>query len=120
MFRIMKKSKIHRATITEANLNYIGSITIDETLMERANIIENEKVLVVDVNNGARLETYVIAGEHDSGVICLNGGAARLVHTGDKVIIIAFGMYDENELNSFQSVNVFVDDNNKIISPVNT
>jgi aspartate 1-decarboxylase len=112
----MKKSKIHRATITEADLNYIGSITIDESLMESSNIIENEKVLVVDINNGARFETYVITGERNSGVICLNGGAARLVHTGDKVIIIAFGLYDENELKSFQSINVFVDDFNKIVN----
>ncbi len=116
MYRIMKKSKIHRATVTEADLNYIGSITIDSFLMEQAELIENEKVLIVDVNNGARFETYVIEGERNSGVICLNGAAARMVHKGDKVIVISFALYDENELKNLKSKSVFVDENNKLIS----
>ncbi|WP_288054074.1 aspartate 1-decarboxylase [Caloranaerobacter azorensis] len=91
------KSKIHRATVTEANLNYVGSITIDEALMEAAGIIENERVQVVNINNGARLETYVIKGERNSGVICLNGAAARLVQPGDKVIIMAYCWVDKDE-----------------------
>ncbi|HBS47357.1 MAG TPA: aspartate 1-decarboxylase, partial [Paenibacillus sp.] len=92
MFRHMMKSKIHRATVTEANLNYVGSITIDENLMEAADILENEKVQIVDNNNGSRLETYVIPGPRGSGVICLNGAAARLVQPGDTVIIISYAM----------------------------
>ena len=85
----MLKSKIHRATVTQAELNYVGSITIDESLMEAAGIIEYEKVQIADVDNGARFETYVIAGETGSGIICLNGAAARMVSTGDKVIIMS-------------------------------
>jgi aspartate 1-decarboxylase len=88
-------SKIHQATVTEANLEYVGSITIDETLMELANIAEHEKVLVVDNTNGARLETYVIRGERDSGVVAINGAAAHLVNAGDEVIIITFDMTDK-------------------------
>ena len=88
MLRVMHKSKIHRATVTDANLNYVGSITIDEELMLAADILENEKVQVVNNNNGARFETYVIKGEKGSGTICLNGAAARLAHKGDIVIII--------------------------------
>ena len=84
----MLQAKIHRATVTEANLNYVGSITVDETLLEKSGIREYQKVQVVDINNGARLETYTIAGERDSGVICLNGAAARLASAGDKVIIM--------------------------------
>lgn len=87
------KSKIHRAIITEANLNYVGSITIDEDLMEAANLFEGERVQVVNNNNGERLETYVIRGERGTGTICLNGAAARKVHVGDIVIIIAYGLY---------------------------
>lgn len=116
MYRIMKKSKIHRATVTEADLNYMGSITIDSHLMEQSEIIENEKVLVVDINNGARFETYAIHGERNSGVICLNGAAARMVHKGDKIIIISFAGYDESELKSFKSKSVFVDESNKIVN----
>jgi aspartate 1-decarboxylase len=115
MYRIMKKSKIHRATVTEADLNYMGSVTIDEGLMEEANLMENEKVLVVDINNGARFETYVITGERGSGIICLNGAAARMVQVNDKVIIISFGIYDENELKNFKSINVFVNDQNLMV-----
>lgn len=116
MYRIMKKSKIHRATVTEADLNYMGSITIDSYLMEQAEIIENEKVLIVDINNGARFETYALKGEKDSGIICLNGAAARMVHKGDRIIIISFAGYDESELNGFKSKSVFVDDNNRIVN----
>lgn len=113
MFRHMMKSKIHRATVTEANLNYVGSITIDENLMEAADIIENEKVQIVDNNNGSRLETYVIPGPRGSGVICLNGAAARLVQPGDTVIIISYAMLSSEELQSHKPTVVFVDENNK-------
>ncbi|NRZ33880.1 aspartate 1-decarboxylase [Clostridium beijerinckii] len=97
MILTMLKGKIHRATVTQAELNYVGSITIDKTLMEAAGILENEKVQIVDINNGARLETYVIPGKRESGVICLNGAAARLVQPGDKVIIIAYAQMNEDE-----------------------
>ncbi|MBP3194526.1 MAG: aspartate 1-decarboxylase [Cardiobacteriaceae bacterium] len=97
MFIEVLKGKIHRATVTEANLNYVGSITIDETLMEAAGMREYEKVQVVDIDNGARLETYIIKGARNSGVICLNGAAARLVQVGDKVIIMAYAFIDNNE-----------------------
>ncbi|AOZ91313.1 aspartate 1-decarboxylase [Paenibacillus crassostreae] len=113
MFRHMMKSKIHRATVTEANLNYVGSITIDEDLMEAANILENEKVQIVNNNNGARLETYAIPGPRDSGVICLNGAAARLVQPGDTVIIISYAVMSEESLQSHKPTVVFVDENNK-------
>jgi aspartate 1-decarboxylase len=93
----MMKAKIHRATVTEANLNYVGSITIDEALLELVDILPNEKVQVVNNNNGARLETYVIPGERGSGVICLNGAAARLVQPGDTVIIIAYALMTDEE-----------------------
>ena len=94
----MLKSKIHRATVTDANLHYVGSVTIDVELMELADLLNGEQVAIVDIDNGARLETYVIEGERGSGTICLNGAAARLVHTGDKVIIISYAEYDEAEL----------------------
>lgn len=113
MFRHMMKSKIHRATVTEANLNYVGSITIDESLMEAADILENEKVQIVDNNNGSRLETYVIPGPRGSGVICLNGAAYRLVQPGDTVIIISYAMLSSEELESHKPTVVFVDENNK-------
>lgn len=113
MFRHMMKSKIHRATVTEANLNYVGSITIDENLMEAADILENEKVQIVDNNNGSRLETYVIPGPRGSGVICLNGAAARLVQPGDTVIIISYAMLSSEELESHKPTVVFVDEDNK-------
>jgi aspartate 1-decarboxylase len=115
MFRHMFKSKIHRATVTEADLNYIGSITIDEELMEKADIIENERVQVLNINNGERMETYVMTGKRGSGIICLNGAAARKVHTGDKVIIISYALYDERELTENRPVVIHVDNNNKII-----
>ena len=109
------KSKIHRATVTDANLNYVGSITIDETLMEAAGIYPNQKVQVVNNNNGARLETYVIAGDRDSGIVCLNGAAARLAHEGDIVIIITYGWLEESEIGQHKPNVVIVDDKNKII-----
>lgn len=113
MFRHMMKSKIHRATVTEANLNYVGSITIDEDLMEAADLLENEKVQIVDNNNGSRLETYVIPGPRGSGVICLNGAAARLVQPGDTVIIISYAVVSSDELAGHKPTVVFVDENNK-------
>jgi aspartate 1-decarboxylase len=103
------KSKIHRVTVTEANLNYIGSITIDEALMDAANIIPNEKVQVVDINNGERLDTYAIKGERNSGCICLNGPAARKVSVGDIVIIMSYASMDLEEAKSFVPKVVFPD-----------
>jgi aspartate 1-decarboxylase len=103
------KSKIHRASVTEANLNYIGSITIDEELMEAANILPNERVFIVNNNNGARLDTYVITGERGSGVVCLNGAAARLVQPGDVIIIMAYAQLDMEEAKSFKPAMVFPD-----------
>lgn len=117
MFRTLMKSKIHRATVTEANLNYVGSITIDEDLMETSDLMENEKVQIVNNNNGARLETYVIPGPRGSGVICLNGAAARLVQPGDTVIIISYAMMSQEEANEHQPTVVFVDEHNQ---PVQT
>ena len=114
MWRVMMKSKIHRATITQADLNYMGSITIDRALMEAADILPNEQVQIVNNNNGARFETYVIEGERGSGVICVNGAAARLVQPGDIVIIISYAMVEQRELSSFRSSVVFVDTNNII------
>lgn len=109
------KSKIHRAVVTDANLNYMGSITIDSALLEAAGILPNEKVQVVNNNNGERFETYVIPGERNSGVICLNGAAARLVQPGDIIIIIAYAWMEEREAANFKPKVVFVDENNKII-----
>lgn len=94
----MLKSKLHRATVTGADLNYVGSITIDADLMDLADILENEQVHVVDINNGARFETYTIAGERGSGVVQINGAAARLVHTGDVVIVMSYGVFDRDEV----------------------
>lgn len=108
------KSKIHRATVTEANLNYVGSITIDEALMEAANMREFEKVQVVNNNNGERLETYIIKGERNSGVICLNGAAARKVQTGDIVIICCYAWMEDQEAKSFVPAIIFPDKNNKL------
>ena len=114
MRRIMCKSKIHRATVTDANLAYEGSITLDPVLMEAADIRPYEQVHVVDINNGARFETYVITGVEDSGDVVLNGAAARLVQPGDKVIIMSYAEYDEAELDDFEPKLVFVDDANRI------
>ncbi len=109
------KSKIHRAKVTQAELNYVGSITIDEDLMDEANIIANEKVQVVNNNNGARFETYVIKGERASGIICLNGAAARLAQVGDIVIIMSFAYLDMDEARKYEPVSVFPDRDNKLI-----
>lgn len=114
MILTMLKGKIHRAVVTQAELNYMGSITIDKTLMEAAGIIENEKVQIVDNNNGARLETYVIPGKRDSGIICLNGAAARLVQPGDSVIIIAYAQMEEEEAKAYKPKVVFVNEDNTI------
>lgn len=108
------KGKIHRATVVQAELDYVGSITIDEALMEGAGIYEYEKVQIVDVNNGARFETYVISGERNSGMICLNGAAARMVSVGDKIIIMAYGIMSPEELKDNPPKVVFVDEKNKI------
>jgi len=114
MQRLMCKSKIHRATVTGADLNYVGSITIDVELMEAADLLEYEQVHVVNINNGARFETYVIAGARGEGEICLNGAAARLAHSGDRVIVISYAQYDEVELGSYRPNFIFVDDQNRI------
>jgi aspartate 1-decarboxylase len=110
----MMKSKIHRATVSEANVDYVGSITVDRDLMDAAGLLEFEQVHVVDVDNGARLETYVIEGERGSGTICINGAAARLVNEGDKVIIISYAMYEEAELATHAPIAVHVNSRNEI------
>lgn len=109
------KSKIHRVKVTQAELHYVGSITIDEDLMDAANIIANEKVQIVNVNNGERLETYVITGERGSGQVCLNGPAARKVAVGDIIIIISYAGMEMEEAKKFQPVLVFPDDQNRLI-----
>ena len=109
------KSKIHRVQVTEANLEYIGSITIDEALMEETNIYAGERVQVVDNNNGARLETYVIAGRRGSGCICMNGAAAHLIHVGDTVIIMAYALMTPEEAKAFKPSIVFPGAGNKIV-----
>ncbi|NPV26946.1 MAG: aspartate 1-decarboxylase [Firmicutes bacterium] len=114
MFRMMLKSKIHRAVVTEADLNYMGSITIDEALMEAADILPNEKVQIVNNNNGARFETYVITGQRGSGTICLNGAAARLVQPGDIIIIISYMMVEDRQARDYHPTVVFVDGQNRI------
>lgn len=111
----MFKAKIHRATVTQADLNYVGSITIDSTLLEKSGILPGEKVQIVNNNNGARLETYVIEGQRDSGIICLNGAAARLVQPGDKVIIIAYCMVDAKEARDLEPNVLILDEENRII-----
>jgi len=113
MFRKMCKSKIHRATVTEANLHYIGSITIDEDLLELADLLPNEQVSVLDINNGNRFDTYVFKGERGSGVICLNGAAARLVHKGDLLIIISYGYFTDEEAKKLQPKVIHVDEKNR-------
>ncbi|MDE6384904.1 MAG: aspartate 1-decarboxylase [Eubacterium sp.] len=109
------KGKIHRATVTQAELDYVGSITVDEELLEASGINEYELVQVVNINNGSRFETYTIAGEKGSGLICLNGAAARQAQTGDKIIIMAYAMMTEEEIKKYPPSIVFVDDENKII-----
>lgn len=115
MIYTMMHGKIHRATITEANLEYVGSITIDEDLLDASGILPGEKVQIVNNNNGARLETYTIAGKRGSGVICLNGAAARCAMKGDIVIIIAYAQMDETEARSLKPKVVLVDENNRIV-----
>ena len=109
------KSKIHRVRVTQADLNYIGSITIDEELLEAANILEGEKVQIVNNNNGERIETYTIRGERGSGVICLNGAAARRVQVGDIVIIISYALLTPEEAKTFRPIAIFPDDNNRLV-----
>ena len=116
MIRTMLKCKIHRATVTEAVLHYEGSITIDETLMEAAGLIEYEQVHIYNIDNGNRFSTYVIRGERDSGVICVNGAAARKVSKGDLLIIANYAAYDEKELAEFRPTLVYVDEKNRITS----
>ncbi|MGH4052414.1 MAG: aspartate 1-decarboxylase [Clostridium sp.] len=115
MILTMLKSKIHRAVITQAKLNYVGSITIDKTLMEHSNILEYEKVQIVDIDNGSRFETYVIAGDAGSGVMCVNGAAARCVQAGDKIIIMTFCQINEEEARKFKPTVVFVGESNNVV-----
>jgi aspartate 1-decarboxylase len=113
--RRMLKSKIHRAVVTDANLHYVGSITVDPDLLGAADILENEQVAVVDIDNGARFETYTIAGRPGSGDMCLNGAAARLVSPGDRIIVISYAEYDQDELEHHEPVVVHVDAANRRI-----
>ena len=113
--RIMMKSKIHRATVTQADLDYVGSVTLDAALMEAADLLEGEQVAIVDITNGARIETYVIPGERGSGVIGINGAAAHLVHPDDLVIIISYAMLDDAEARRLQPRIVHVDEENRIV-----
>ena len=114
MIMTMLKGKVHRATVVQAELDYVGSITIDEALMEASGICEYEQVQIVDINNGQRFETYVIAGERNSGMICLNGAAARMVQVGDKIIIMCYAGMSSEEMNGYAPKDVFVDDENKV------
>jgi len=116
MQRTLCKGKIHRATITQADLNYVGSLTIDEELLERGDILPYEQVHVVNVTTGARFVTYAIKGERGSGTICLNGAAARLGHVGDIIIIITYGQFDDEEARRHEPKVVLVDENNKVIT----
>lgn len=115
----MLKAKIHRATVTQAELDYVGSITVDMDLLEQAGILEYEKVQIVDVNNGSRFETYTIAGERGSGVICLNGAAARMVQTGDKIILMAYAQVTPEEASELRPTVLFVDEKNKVTKVTN-
>lgn len=116
MLRTMMKSKIHRATVTQADLHYVGSVTVDQDLLDAANLLPGELVHIVDIDNGARLETYTIAGARGTGVIGINGAAARLVHPGDLVILIAYGQMEDAEARAFEPSVVFVDTENRIIA----
>ena len=119
MFVTMLKGKIHRATVTQAELDYVGSITVDQALLDAAGICEYERVQVVDIDNGNRFETYTIAGKRDSGVICLNGAAARQVSLNDKVIIMSYALLDADEAKSHKPSVVFVDEQNRIAKATN-
>jgi aspartate 1-decarboxylase len=116
MLRTMMKSKIHRATVTQADLHYVGSVTVDEDLLEAADLLPGELVHIVDITNGARLETYTIAGERGSGVIGINGAAARLVQPGDLVILIGYGQMETAEARTFRPYVVFVDADNRVVA----
>ena len=115
MMRIMMKSKIHRATVTQADLDYVGSVTLDAALMEAADLLEGEQVAIVDITNGARIETYVIPGERGSGVIGINGAAAHLVHPGDLVIIMSYALMSDAEARALEPRVVHVDEANRIV-----
>lgn len=115
----MLKAKIHRATVTQAELDYVGSITVDMDLLEQVGILEYEKVQIVDVNNGSRFETYTIAGERGSGVMCLNGAAARMVQTGDKIILMAYAQVTPEEASELRPTVLFVDEKNKVTKVTN-
>ncbi|WP_243290035.1 aspartate 1-decarboxylase [Bacillus sp. FJAT-47783] len=115
MYRTMMSAKIHRARVTEANLNYVGSITIDQNILDAVGILPNEKVQIVNNNNGARFETYVISGERGSGVVCLNGAAARLVQEGDVVIIISYKLVSEDRLHEHKPKVAIMNDENEIV-----
>jgi aspartate 1-decarboxylase len=115
VLRTMMTSKIHRATVTQADLHYVGSVTVDEDLLDAADLLPGEQVHIVDIDNGARLETYTIAGERGSGVIGINGAAAHLVHPGDLVILIAYGQMDDAEARTFRPAVVFVDADNRVV-----
>ena len=114
MFRTMMNGKIHRATVTEANLNYVGSITIDSAILDAVGMVENEKVQIVNNHNGARFETYIISGERGSGTVCLNGAAARLVQPGDTVIIISYALMSDEEIEGHQPKIAIMDSDNTI------
>lgn len=116
MLRTMLKSKIHRASVTGSDLHYVGSITIDPELLEAADILVHEKVHVLDVDNGARFETYTLLGERGSGAVQVNGAAARLVHTGDTIIVVSYADYDETELAAYEPTVVHVDRSNRIVA----
>jgi aspartate 1-decarboxylase len=112
----MFKSKIHRGRVTGSDLNYVGSITVDADLLDAADILEHELVHVLDIDNGARFETYTIAGERGSGEMCINGAAARLVHRGDKIIVVSYAEYDAEELKTYEPRVVHVDEDNRIVT----
>ncbi|RDI43019.1 aspartate 1-decarboxylase [Falsibacillus pallidus] len=118
MFRTVMNGKIHRATVTEANLNYVGSITIDEDILDAVGMAPNEKVQIVNNNNGARFETYIIAGQRGSGVVCLNGAAARLVHVGDIVIIISYALVANEQVRSHKPKVAIMNEKNQIIEMI--
>jgi aspartate 1-decarboxylase len=113
--RIMMKSKIHRATVTQADLHYVGSVTLDAALMEASDLLEGEQVVIVDITNGARIETYVIPGPRGSGIIGINGAAAHLVHPGDLVIIMSYGLLDDAEAHALEPTVVHVDEKNRLV-----
>jgi aspartate 1-decarboxylase len=116
MLRTLMKSKLHRGTVTAANLHYVGSITVDQDLMDAADLLANEKVQVVDIDNGARLETYVIPGVRGSGDLCLNGAAARLVQPGDKIIVISYGVYTDAEAREHTPTVLILDEINRAVT----